>query len=109
MLLNWHFHPSLQNIHRICLRLLTASPIPRRNNALLRMVRIVYAEMSLNSALLGRWWILPYHIFHCWNTKVIRHRPRQNVVLTNLGLRLFRIVVKVMMRATVGRVKMEDG
>ena len=45
----------------------------------------------------------------CWNTKGIRQRPRQNVVLTNLGLRLFRIVVKVIMRATAGRVKMEDG
>ena len=35
--------------------------------------------------------------------------PWQNIDLTNLGLRLFRIVVKVMMRATVGRVRMEDG
>ena len=35
--------------------------------------------------------------------------PSASDVLTNLGLRIFRIVVKVMMRATVGRVKMEDG
>ena len=43
----------------------------------------------------------------CWNTEGIRHRPRQNVVLTNLGLMLFRIVVKVMMRG-YGR-KSQDG
>ena len=50
--------------------------------------------------------LLPKGKQNCWNTEGIR---QQNVVLTNLGLRLFRIVVKVMMRATVGRVKMEDG